>query len=147
MQQYPYEERLLLLNLYPLDIRRLRGDLTLTFRLFAENQVGNFFTLVGESSLRGHDKKILKLHCRTSVRLRCFAVQVIQRWNDLPQDVFSAASLSSFKNCLDCFLGPLVSSVKCNVILFSTLFASSIYIYTKVWGMSHPLGKSKSATS
>ena len=105
LQQYSYEERLLLLNLYPLDIRRLSGDLILTFRLFAENQVGNFFTLAGESSLRGHDKKILKPHCRTSIRLRSFAVRVIQPWNDLPQDIVSAASLSSFKTRLDCFLG------------------------------------------
>ena len=105
LQQYPYEERLLLINLYPLDIRRLRGDLILTFRLFAENKVGNLSTLVGESSLRGHDKKILKPHCRTSIRLRSFAVRVIQPWNDLPQDIVSAASLSSFKTRLDCFLG------------------------------------------
>ena len=87
LQQYPYKERLLLLNLYPLDIRRLRGDFFLTFRLFTEKQVGNFFTLVGESSLRGHDKKILKPHYRTSVSLRSFAVRVIQPWNDLSQEV------------------------------------------------------------
>ena len=48
LQQYPYEERLLLPNLYFLDTRRLCGDLILTFRLFAENQADNFFTLVGE---------------------------------------------------------------------------------------------------
>ena len=78
LQQYPYEEGLLLLNLYHLDIRRLRGDLILTFGLFAENQVGNFFTLVGESSLRGHGKKIFEPHCRDSVRLRSFAMRVIQ---------------------------------------------------------------------
>ena len=78
MQQYPYVERLLLLKLYPLDFHRLCGDLILTFRVFAKNQARNFFTLTGESSLRGHDRKILKLHCRTSVRLRSFAVRVIQ---------------------------------------------------------------------
>ena len=34
---YLYNERLLLLNVYPLDIHRLRDDLILTFRLIAEN--------------------------------------------------------------------------------------------------------------
>ena len=68
IRTYRYSERLLLLNLFPLDIRRHRGDLILTFRLFAENQASNFFTLASESSLRGHDKKILKPHCRTLTR-------------------------------------------------------------------------------
>ena len=125
LQQYPYEERLLLLNLYHLDIRRLRGDLILAFRLFAENQVSNFLTLVGESSLRVHDKKISKPHCRTSVHLCSFAVRVIQPWNDLPQDIISAASLASSKTRLYCFLG----LIKWNAILSSLLFASSLYIY------------------
>ena len=107
MRKYPYEKRLLLFNLYPLDNRCLRGNLILTFRLFAENQVSNFFTLVSESSLRCHDKKILKPHCRTSIRLRSFAVRVIQLWNDLPQDVVSAALMASFKTRLDWFLGQL----------------------------------------
>ena len=47
LQQYPHEESLLLLNLCPLYIRRLCGDLNLTFRLFAENQIRNFPTLAG----------------------------------------------------------------------------------------------------
>ena len=51
---YPYSERLLFLNLYPLGIHLLRGDLILTFGLFAENQASSFSTLDGESSLRGH---------------------------------------------------------------------------------------------
>ena len=44
IRTYPYCERLLLLNIFPLDIRRLRGDLILTFRLFAENQASSFST-------------------------------------------------------------------------------------------------------
>ena len=100
IRTYPYSERWLHPNIFPLDIRRLRGDLILTFRLFAEN----FFTLAGESSPRGHDKKILKLHCRTSTRLRFFSVRVIQPWNSPPQDVVCASSLACFKTRLDTFL-------------------------------------------
>ena len=76
IRTYPYS--CCFLTFCPLDICHLRGDLILTFRLFAENQASNFFTLPGESSLRGHDKKILKPHCRTSTRLRFFSVRVIQ---------------------------------------------------------------------
>ena len=105
IRTYPYCERLLLLNLFTLDIRLLRGDLILTFRLFVENKASSFFTPAGESSLRGHDKKILKPHCRTSTRLRFFYVRVIQPWNSLPQDVVCASSLTCFKTRLDAFLG------------------------------------------
>ena len=132
LQQYPYEERLILLDLYPLDLRYLRGDLTLTFRLFTENQVGNFFTLVGEPLLRGHDKKILKTHYRTSVRRRSFAVWVTQPWNDLPQDIVSAASLAFFKTRLDCFLG----LTKWNAIISSLLF-TLLYIYMLLFSNSY----------
>ena len=108
-------------------------DLILTFRLFTENQAGNFFTLVVELSLRGHDKKILKPHCRTSVRLRSFAVRVIQPWNDLPQDVVSAASLASFKTRLDCFLGLF----KWNTILSFTFVCFILYIYMLLFSNSY----------
>ena len=94
-------ERLLLFNRYPLDTHRTRGDLILTFRLFAENRACNFFTLGGELSVQCHDKKILKLHQNTSVCLRSFTVWVIHHWNDLPKDVVSAASLASFKTHLE----------------------------------------------
>ena len=103
IRTYPYCERLLLPNVFPLDIPRLLGDLILTFRLFAANQTSNFFTLAGGSSLRGHDKKILKPHCRTSTRLRFCSVQVMQPWNSLPQDVVCASSLACFKTRLDTF--------------------------------------------
>ena len=49
IRTYPYGERLLLLNLFLLDIRRLRDDVILTFRLFAEKKASNFFTLAGKS--------------------------------------------------------------------------------------------------
>ena len=81
-------------KLYPLDIRRMRGDLIITFRLFAENQAGNFFTLDRESSLQGRDKKVLKPHCRTSVRIRSFAVRMIQPWNDLMHSINSKVSFT-----------------------------------------------------
>ena len=47
IRTYPYSERLLLLDLFLLDIRRLHGDLMLTFRLFAESRAINFFPLAG----------------------------------------------------------------------------------------------------
>ena len=100
----------------------------LTFRIFAENQAGNFFSLVGESSLRGHDKKISKPYCHSSVRFRSFAVRVIRPWNDLPQDIDSAPSLASFKTRLDCFLdlikwNTILSLLLCYFVLYMCIYA------------------------
>ena len=117
------------LNLFPLDIRRLRGDLILTFRLFAENQASSFFTLAGESSLRGHDKKVLKPHCRTSTRLRFFSVRLIQPWNSLLRDVVCASSFACFKTRLDTFLG-LVGRVFLSLSFTSTRLIYINYIFT-----------------
>ena len=77
IQMHPYNVRLLLPKVYPLDIGLLRDDLILTFCLFVESQASNFFTPVNELS-PGHDMKNLKFRCRTSTRLRFFPVRVIQ---------------------------------------------------------------------
>ena len=113
---------------FPLDIRRLRGDLNLTFRLFAENQASSFFTLAGESSLRGHNKQILKPHCPNLDSLTIFSVLVIQPWNSLPQDVVCTSSLACFKTRLDTFLG-LVDEFFFLLVLPLPVLYIYIYIY------------------
>ena len=46
--------RLAELNLYPLESRRIRGDLMLLFHLFQTGDVHDFFTLTAQKHLRGH---------------------------------------------------------------------------------------------
>ena len=48
-----YSARLAELNLYPLESRRIRGDLMLLFHLFQTGDVPNFFTLTSRKHLRG----------------------------------------------------------------------------------------------
>ena len=119
IRTYPYSERLLLVNLFPLDIRRLRGDLVLTFRPFVENQASNFFTLAGGSYLRGHDKKILKPHCRTTTRLRFFSVRMIQPWNSLPQDVHYWLNVVQHTQFADSFLFLRYVTSNSNLVFFT----------------------------
>ncbi|KAA3670832.1 uncharacterized protein DEA37_0011764 [Paragonimus westermani] len=59
LRHLSYESRLEILELYPLEFRRLRGDLILTHFQFSTGLVQQFFTLVRDNSRRGHDMKHL----------------------------------------------------------------------------------------
>ena len=68
-----FEVRSARLDLFPLDYRRIRGDLILTFTLFLNNQVERFFSIGNSQTLRGHSKKLYKERPNSSVRLQFFS--------------------------------------------------------------------------
>ena len=105
LKNVAYEHRLQELSLYPLDMRRLRGDLFYTFVQFLQGKEDQLFALADNNSLRGHHRKLFKRHARTSVRLNFLAFRVVSLWNDLPGDVVSATSKDQFKIRLDSWLG------------------------------------------
>lgn len=104
LKSLSYPERLRQLNLYPLDLRRLRGDLIFTFMLFQQNQAETFFTLDTNTQLRGHNKKLLKRRPRTTLRSYTFSMRVVNHWNGLPQHIINSASLKAFKYSVDVWL-------------------------------------------
>ena len=55
IRQAPYWNRMEILNLYPLDVRRLRGDLILLYILFESGQVAQLFGSATTDRLRGHE--------------------------------------------------------------------------------------------
>ena len=101
----PYSARLAELNLYPLESRRIRGDLMLLFHLFQTGDVHDFFTLTAQKHLRGHDKKLILPHCRTRIRHNFFTLRVISTWNALPEEIVHSPSKTTFKRLLDSYLG------------------------------------------
>jgi len=59
-----YEQRLQKLNLFPLEKRRLRGDMIETFKLLSDKEdidPSQFFMMAQTKHLRGNSKKILDL--------------------------------------------------------------------------------------
>ena len=96
-----YETRLQALDLYPLEYRRLRGDLIFTFSLFREGTTDQFFVTAPQDGRRGHDKKLVKTRPRTFLRQNFFSVRVVNFWNELPQPVVGAISKVEFKRLLD----------------------------------------------
>ena len=96
----PYSARLAELNMYPLESRRIRGDLMLLFHLFQTGDGHDFFTLTAQWHLREHDKKITLPHCRTHIRHNFFTLRIISTWNALPEEIVHSPSKTTFKRLL-----------------------------------------------
>ena len=52
---------------------------------------------------RGHDLKLFKKDCATTIRLNFFSNRIVNKWNCLSSDVVHATSVNSFKNKLDSY--------------------------------------------
>ncbi|KAA3673705.1 uncharacterized protein DEA37_0003356 [Paragonimus westermani] len=96
-----YKSRLEILDLYPLEFRRLRGDLILTHFFSRGGLAEQFFTVANDDGRRGHNRKVFKRRPRTFLRQQFFSCRVINYWNSLPSEVVSSASMDRFKALLD----------------------------------------------
>ena len=103
MRYLSYKERLSVLNLQSLEVRRLKIDLVTCFKILkglTSITPTELFTLSG-SSTRGHS---LKLYCpdsRINIRAHFFAVRVIHVWNRLPPHMVALDDVKSFARGLD----------------------------------------------
>ncbi|GAA54600.1 ESCRT-II complex subunit VPS25 [Clonorchis sinensis] len=59
LKSMDYETRLVVLDLFPLEYRRLRGDLILTYALFEQGLANRFFTVDPANTRRGHGERQL----------------------------------------------------------------------------------------
>jgi ribonuclease P/MRP protein subunit RPP40 len=105
LKDTPYDSRLSSLNLYPLESRRLRGDLIFTYQLFKLGLHTQLFSFPNTTNLRGHERKLFKRRPRTFIRQHFYTCRVVGHWNKLPPSIALAPNLSDFKKALDIFLG------------------------------------------
>ena len=106
LQNLPYELRLSSLNMFPLEYRRLRGDLIFTF-LLSKNPKHPCNALLIPSRvphLRGHDLKMAAQQSRLDCRHHFFSLRIVKPWNALPNHVVSVNTLAEFKHRLDMYL-------------------------------------------
>jgi hypothetical protein len=97
-----YEQRLQIVGLERLDVRRLRFDLVMTYKIafgLTCLNFNEFFTWSPCDKTRGHDYKFYVSGACCDTRKYFFAVRVVQPWNTLPPDT-DFSSLCRFKNCI-----------------------------------------------
>ena len=107
LNKMPYEQRLEALGLYTLQRRRLRGDLIETYKILTGKEKINSEQLFQKATtieLRGHSLKLYKKSSRLDIRKYFFSQRIVDYWNKLPDDVVSAATISSFKTKLDIWM-------------------------------------------
>jgi len=96
-----YANRLARLKLESLEVRRLRHDLILTYKILfglTDMNQSDFFTFADRThSTRGHAYKLLLSHFRVDVRKCFFAERIVKPWNNLPAELHHFSSLSVFK--------------------------------------------------
>jgi ribonuclease P/MRP protein subunit RPP40 len=99
-----YPERLKLLNLESLELRRLRCDLIYTYKLLfglISTDASDFFTLSSNGHYtRGHAYKLSMSYSRLDIRKFYFSQRVIEPWNSLPAESEHFSSLKDFKSFL-----------------------------------------------
>jgi hypothetical protein len=94
-----YNERCELLNIDKLELRRLRIDLIMCYKIIhglVALTSDDFFTLSDYHSTRGHSFKLVVPESRVNCRSHFFAVRVIRIWNNLPEEIVSVTHLSAF---------------------------------------------------
>jgi hypothetical protein len=103
-----YAERLEVLNLPSLSSRRIRADLTLMYKIMhnlVDPELSKLFQLKSSVSTttmftRGNTLKLNQPKPRTDMLKYAFYCRVVKYWNNLPDNICTALSLSSFKNLL-----------------------------------------------
>ena len=98
-----YPERLCKANINSLELRRLRADLTLCYKILHKHvciDTNNLFILDNNNLTRGHRFKLRSSRPRLDTRLHFFGYRVISAWNGLSALCVEAPSIVSFKNIL-----------------------------------------------
>ena len=90
-------------DLESLELRRIRRDLILTYKIvhgLINLPFDDYFVYAPDVGTRGHTRKLLVKRARLNIVKNFFSYRVISIWNSLPQNTISMPSLSTFKGAL-----------------------------------------------
>jgi len=103
MKELPYRARLAATDLPTLELRRMRADLIMCFKIINGHVAGipeNFGLTLSGVGTRGHPKKLFVHHSRIDARKNFFGSRVVAPWNSLPLNLVNSESVHSFKKGL-----------------------------------------------
>ena len=100
LKHLPYHERLAVIGLETLEIRRLKFDLMMYYKIFhgiVSLDISGFFNVSPNNhGTRDHDYKIIKAPYINSVFDNLFSTRCVDCWNDLPSEFVNIDSVCSF---------------------------------------------------
>lgn len=99
----PYNDRLVWLQLPSLELRRIRKDLIMCYKIMHSHvalELSDFFALSNNSRTRGHNFKLFKKQFCLDVSKYFFSNRVIDMWNNLPEACVSSQTIINFKRNL-----------------------------------------------
>jgi len=102
MEKLTYHQRLRILELDSLELRRVRAELLFTYKLMfglIDASLHDFFVPHFNEAKRGHIYKLYLPACKTNIRSNSFNYRVIQKWNSLPNSI-DFTSLKRFHKSL-----------------------------------------------
>ncbi len=97
-----YVERLKKLDAFPLELRRLHLDLTLTFKFLKNKMNVSYVKLfkLKNSTCRGHELQLYPPRFATNIRKNFFSSRIVNIWNALPRKLVNTNSVACFKKLL-----------------------------------------------
>jgi hypothetical protein len=102
-RDFSYAVRRKLLAIDTLELRRLRFDLIMCYRIVfgrVKLQFSDFFTVAPVMSTRGHPYRLFVNFVRHNTRKNFFSHRVVNYWNYLPAEQVDFSSLTRFKASL-----------------------------------------------
>ncbi len=94
-----YVERLNFLQLDSLEVRRIKADLILYYKVINNLvQIDTANLTRHKHSFRGHNLYLYTFYCRTEIRKYFWCNRIVCPWNSLDCSIVNTASLCQFKN-------------------------------------------------
>ena len=104
LEQLSYQERLHLLKAESLELRRLKSDLTMIYKIlhkYVAIESSEFFTIKSNQITRGHSLMIVKKPFKYNLEKYALKNRCTDLWNKLPSHIVNAANVKSFKKLIN----------------------------------------------
>jgi len=106
LKNLPYSDRLKIRKITTLHYRRIRGDMTETYKIVSGKYQPDVAPTSYKSSVhvtRGNDTRLEKSRIKYDLRKFSFSNRMVNVWNSLPNWAVSANTTNTFKARLDKF--------------------------------------------